>query len=71
MTACIFFGAAIMIVGIAYLVLWYLDRCPHQWTEIESGNLLRGNDKSIGGYKTYQCEHCKKFKTETWRVDRV
>lgn len=67
----ILFGAAI-IVGISYLALMYLDRCPHQWVEVESGNLLRGGlRREVGGYKVYQCEHCKKFKTETWRIDRA
>jgi hypothetical protein len=65
------FFAVVVTFTITYLMLRYLDKCPHQWTEIESGNLLRGNDRSIGGYKAYQCEHCKKFKTETWRIDRV
>ena len=50
-----------------YLLTIYSKKpkCKHNWTLIESGNLINYDDKRVTGLlKVYECKHCLKMRKE-------
>lgn len=57
----IFFGLGVLL---GYIIHYnQTPKCNHKWNLIENGN-IRWEGKLTGFYKVYECEHCKKMRTE-------
>lgn len=59
----------VLIIVIGGFLSWYLEKCPHQWELIESGdiksrNLQFGENyyRKTGYYEIHRCYNCKKLK---------
>ena len=63
----IIFIVSVIVLG--GLLLWYLEKCPHQWELIGKGDvktkrIYDSNDefKTTGYYEIHRCYNCKKLK---------
>jgi hypothetical protein len=73
MIEAIYFTGAIIgiLFPIGVLMLWYLNKCNHSWSLIEDLEIMKpidGVNRKVGFTKVYECVHCKKIKTETYRL---
>lgn len=53
---------------VAVFMLWYLDKCIHDWEMIDKGDIKSSNNRSIGHYEIHRCSKCKKLKKESVRI---
>ena len=62
----VFFGLGILLGSIIHYNL--KPKCNHKWNLIEKGN-IKNNNKVIGFYRAYECEHCLIMRKEQIEVD--
>lgn len=59
---------AILACVLYYLFIYPTGRCNHKYKLIKDGDITnydrRGETITVGFLKLYECEHCKKMKTE-------
>ena len=58
--SCLVFGLS---MGYAITKTSMLKSCKHNWELLHEGTINRER-RTVGFVKVYECEHCKKMKTE-------
>ena len=64
-----FIAAIIVFIIMGGVIIWYLERCPHQWELIDRGDIKsrkpqfgENHYRTTGYYEIHRCYNCKKLK---------